>query len=324
MLSQIKWHMANQETHLLQYLNVTRYVMQWWNGRQMDLYIGKELDKRYQEYLEDPHGTRSKAVIDLVLQAYMTDSSKNKERSKRMDPGFRLFATQQIRTFIFAGHDSTSSTICYCIHLLSTNPEALSLVRAEHDSVFGTDLSTLPSLLSKQPTLLNSLAYTIAVIKETLRLFPAASSVRAGATGATLVDEDGCHYPTDNTLILILHAPMQRSPAYWKRPREFLPERWLVGPDHELYPMKGAWRPFEFGPRNCIGQNLVMIVLRTVLVMLVREFDFKPAYDEWDRLHPKEGLHTYCGDRAFQVEKGAAHPADDYPCRVSFRKAWLP
>lgn len=283
----------------------------------MDNYIGMELDKRYKEYQADLGNTRSKAVIDLVLQAYLTDMAK--KRTEQLDPEFRLFATSQIRLFIFAGHDSTSSTICYLFHLLSVNPEALARVRSEHDSVFGTDLSVLPSLLSEQPHLLNSLPYSLAAIKETLRLFPAAAGIRSGAPGEDLVDDEGNHYPTDGVMVWIIHCAMQRAPEYWVRPDEFIPERWLVEPDHELYPLKSAWRPFEQGPRNCIASGLVMLELRVVLAMVIREFDFRPAYAEWDRLHPKKGVSTYRGERAYQIEEGAAHPVDHYPCRVFFR-----
>ena len=283
----------------------------------MNQYISKELDKRYAEYRADIGDTRSKAVIDIVLQAYLTDDSKDK--TQQLDPEFRDFATRQIRVFLFAGHDSISSTICYIIHLLSQNPDAMARIRAEHDTVFGTDLLAVPSLLSEQPRLLNALPYTLAVMKESMRLFPAASSVRSGAHGVDLVDDDGNRYPTDKTMVWILHCAMQRAPEYWIRPEEFIPERWLVGPEHALYPMAGAWRPFEFGPRNCIGQGLVMMEIRVVLAMIVREFDFKPAYDEWDRLHAKKkrGVRTYRGERVYQIDEGAAHPADHYPCRVS-------
>lgn len=314
MINQISWHLANREADPIQYLNFVRPVMQWYNGRTMDNYVGKELDKRYQEYREDPANLRSKAVIDLVLQAYMADVPSPPEK---MDKNFRTFAIRQIRLFVFVGHDSTSSTICYLFHLLNTNPETLARVRAEHDSVFGTDLTALPPLLSKNPHLINQLPYSTAAIKETLRLFPAASTIRQGAPGEDLVDEAGNRYPTENTMMLIVHPTMQRSPSYWPRPDEFIPERWLVEPSHELYPLKAAWRPFEWGPRNCMGQALVMMELKTVLAMIVREFDFTPAYDEFDKAHPKKGPRTYRGDRAYQIEEGAAHPSDHYPCRVS-------
>ena len=70
-------------------------------------------------------------------------------------------------------------------------------------------------------------------------------------------------------------------------------------PDHELYPIRGAWRPFEFGPWNCIGQELALLEMKLVLVLAIRQFDFSMPYDEWDQLHPKKvsngkGLQCQC------------------------------
>ena len=321
MLSQASWQMPNREINPLEFLNIPRYVVQWWNGRRMDEHIGAELDKRFQEYQENSVSSSSTSVIDLVLQAYMAESEGHKSNTrsskKQLDPRFRTFATSQIRLFLFVGHDSMSSTICYAVHLLSQNLNTLERIRTEHNAVFGTDISALPSLLKAQPHLLSSLSYTTAVIKETLRLFPPGSGIRQGSPGTDLVGEDGTHYPTENTLIWILHTALHRAPEYWVEPDSFLPERWLVGPGHELYPRKGAWRAFEWGPRNCIGQGLAMTELRITLAMIAREFDFKPGYEEWDRLYPRKGVQTYRGERAYQIEEAAAHPADNYPCRVA-------
>ena len=63
-----------------------------------------------------------------------------------------------------------------------------------------------------------------------------------------------------------------------------------------------------------------MVELSVVLVTVAREFDFRDCYAEWDALNSgKKGRKTYRGERAYQVEEGAAHPADGYPCRVSMR-----
>ena len=43
-------------------------------------------------------------------------------------------------------------------------------------------------------------------------------------------------------------------------------------------PVKDAWRPFELGPRNFLGQGIAMLEVRA-----------EAAYDEWDLKHPKEG-----------------------------------
>ncbi len=318
-MSQIRWHQANAETNPLQYLNMARHAVHWWNGRKMDEYIGNELDKRYNEYKTDPEGKRTKSVIDLVLQAYLSESTS--ARPERLDPVFRAFAISQIRLFVFVGHDSTSSTICYIFHLLAANPDAIAKVRAEHMKVLGADLSAAPSMLKKQPQLTNNLPYTTAVIKESLRLFPPGGCSRAGSPSVDLIDDLGNRCPTrDTEAVFTIHTEMHRAPAYWKRPEDFIPERWLNDCTDELQPAKGAYRAFEIGPRNCVAQGFVMTELRVILACIVREFDFAPAYDEWDRLHPGNDIRTYRGERAYQIEEGAAHPVNHYPCRVFLRR----
>ncbi|MCJ1420219.1 hypothetical protein MMC32_006576 [Xylographa parallela] len=323
LLSQIRWHKSSEEVDPMKRWHPARPFVEWYNSRVMDRYIGAEVDKRWEVYKANYGNndfSHSKSIIDLALQAYMTNTPE--AIPQLLDKHFRLIATRHIRVFLFAGHDTTSSTICYAFYLLSANPSALEQIRTEHASIFGTDLSTLPSLVSEQPHLLNQLPYTNAVLKETMRLFPGASAIRDGAPGVDLVDDDGNRYPTEGMNIWIVHPVLQRNPLYWKRPNDFLPERWLVGPEDELYPVKGAWRPFEFGARNCIGQGLVMLELKVVLALVIREYDIKAAYEDWDLLHPDKtnGITTVDGERAYQIEKGGAHPADMFPCRVSFRK----
>lgn len=102
-----------------------------------------------------------------------------------MDLTFKTMIARQIRIFLFAGNDSTSSILCYCFYLLSSHPECMAHVRAEHDAVFGPDLSTVPAAIVQTPHLLNQIPYTHAVIKEVLRLFPPASSLREGRPTST-------------------------------------------------------------------------------------------------------------------------------------------
>ena len=285
----------------------------------MDQYIGNELDKRFSEYKLDLSDKRQKSVIDLVLQAYIAQSGEQKPTI--LDAEFRTFAIRQIRLFVFTGHDSTSSTICYALHLLSQNSEALSRIRSEHDQILGADVSRASAMLEAYPKLLNDLPYTTAVVKEVLRLFPPAASSRQGKSGTWINDDLGTACPTDDVMMIwTIHVELHRSAKYWKRPDEFLPERWLVESTHELFPLKDAWRAFEYGPRNCIAQGIVMTVLKTVLACMVREFDVSPAYDEWDRLHPWKGVKSYKGERAYQMEEAAAHPVEHYPCRIFLRK----
>ena len=104
---QIRWHVLESEKWLR--WNPARPFVQWYSSHQMDSYIGKELDKRYAEWTQNEASTRS--IIHLALQGYMAQQ-KSKTRPKHLDPEFKKWATVQIRLFLFAGHDSTSSTIC--------------------------------------------------------------------------------------------------------------------------------------------------------------------------------------------------------------------
>ena len=286
-------------------------------------YISRELEVRFKSNRGKNRMAkkdRSKTAIDLALDAYLAEHQQN-DSSDTMDTTFQKFAISQMRTFVFAGHDSTSSTICYAFHLLSTYPLARSSLTAEHNRVLGPQLNQAALLISENPHLLNPLYYTLAVVKETLRLYPPASSTRSGEPGYFIRGLDGRQFPTDGFLVWSNAYTIHRDPSYWPEPDKFLPERWLVEEGDRLYPPKGVYRPFEYGPRNCIGQELAMLELKIVLTMTAREFDIKSVYDEWDRLHPTNSPKMLNGDRAYQILSGAAHPSDGLPCRVSLTRS---
>lgn len=146
----------------------------------MDRWVSRELDVRFATV--QGRG-KTKRVIDLALDAFMRQKGSSAEQTKTLDPEFRRNAINNIKTFIFAGHDTSSSAICYCYYHLSRNSDSLAAIRKEHDDVFGHDTSSIAELIKKSPHLLNNLPYTSAVIKEVLRLQPPASSARQGEKG---------------------------------------------------------------------------------------------------------------------------------------------
>lgn len=315
----VKWHYQSElKSPLIRWSPLIRFIG-WWDSYVINKHLSKMLEERYVELRSDrTSNSTNKSVIDLLLSDYM---SKQKDQSgPTLDPEFRKWAIPQLRLMFFVGHDSTAATISYTFYLLSKNPWILEKVRQEHDEAFSTDVSEAPRLLREQPHLLNKLTYTTAVIKEVLRLFPPASGFRLGRPEVQL-HNNGKSYPTKGTRVWVLHSSLHKNPKYWKEPQSFIPERFLVGPDDPLYPVKGAWRPFEYGPRNCIGQALAMMELRVTLVMTVRLFDVEPAYEEWDRMNntAQHRVCTFLGERAYQTGNIGAHPADGMPCRISVR-----
>lgn len=266
-----------------------------------------------------PTATRSKAVVDLALETYLLSERNSSYGHKKMtmDPIFKQYAVSQMKLFLFAGYDTTAGAAVYAIHLLSLHPTCLARARQEHDAVFGpgSTASETGDRISQAPQLLNRLPYTSAVIKEALRLYPPASSTRASAPGFTIKENDETQL--DGFMLWGVHHAIHRASEHWVTPDNFIPDRWLVSPGHELYPAdKEAWRPFEKGPRNCIGQELALLEVKVILAMVLRDFDFADAYVEYNMKTGRKGPTEVAGDRAYQVIHGSTKPNNGYPCKV--------
>ncbi|OAX77192.1 hypothetical protein ACJ72_08512, partial [Emergomyces africanus] len=205
-----------------------------------------------------------------------------------------------VKTFLFAGHDTTAIIVQWSIYELFRTPRALAAVRKELDEVLG--LNADPKYIAKQlledSTKLQKLQYTSAVIKETLRLYPPAGTARMvpPGTGFKLDTKDG---PVDvhGLSLYISHYILHRDPeVYGETAEVWVPERWLgrsstssedyaassiakedsssaAGRESHRIPAT-AWRAFERGPRNCIGQELANLEIRTILAMVARRYEF--------------------------------------------------
>ena len=226
----------------------------------------------------------------------------------------------QIKLFLFSGHDTTSSTVCYIFYIFATNPTVLTQIRSEHASVIGLDTSETASVIASDLFLLNRLPYTLAVIKEVLRMFPAVSGTRAGEHNFSVIDDTGRHFPTNGFLVWDDPQAIHRDPTYWLRPDDFIPERWLVEPGDPLYPIKGAWRPFSHGPRNGIGQELAIMEMKVIIVTTARRFDIRLAYEDLDRARGNRGMTTVYGEKGYQIQR--TQPSDDLPCQVTRTISW--
>lgn len=92
-------------------------------------------------------------------------------------------------------------------------------------------------------------------------------------------------------------------------PDSFYPDRFLTA---DKIP-SGAWRPFEKGPRSCIGQGLALIEIKLALVLLCRKFDFALAYPKGSPSLP------LMGEQAYPVMDFVPVPAGGMPMTVTVR-----
>jgi cytochrome P450 len=279
---QISWTPSAVSTNPFVGFNPLRPFMQIYYGRKMNNYLEKVLDDRYANTGRQSSKSRRKPAIDLALDEYAVQQEQENvaRRTQGIDKEFKSVAIDQMRTFLFAGHDTSSSTLAYVYLLLSQHPNELAKARAELDSVFGSDPSRVGELIKQNHNLTNNLSIILSIIKETLRLFPPAMTIRKGQGTITY---EGVTYNIDGFMLLVTSHSMHRNPDYFPSPDEFIPERWIPGSDsyHEI--PKDAFRPFEKGPRDCIGQQLALLEMKIILAMTLRDFDFEEDYETWDR-----------------------------------------
>ncbi|MCJ1427413.1 hypothetical protein MMC29_005316 [Sticta canariensis] len=166
------------EINPLEYFNFIRPIVHLYNTCRMNRYLSRELNHRY-KHAQNEDKWKNNSVIDLALKSYLAEnptlSVKDKVTSRKE---FKDFAMAQIKLFIFAGRDTTSTGAILTLHLLSKNPASLTRLRAENYVVFG-DVASTASVLCSKPQLLSQVPFTLAVIKETLRLHPTAAALRA-------------------------------------------------------------------------------------------------------------------------------------------------
>jgi cytochrome P450 len=165
-------------------LNPLRYPLLWHYNRVMRNELRPLIEK---QLLDNERAEGPKTINSLAIRAYVKEAGGTLQPGY-IDPEFLDITVEQLKIFLFAGHDTTATTLCFAWHMLHHHPEALERIRAEHDAVFGPDPAAAAALITETPTLLNQLTYTSAVIKETLRLYPPVGSVREGAPDFFLVN----------------------------------------------------------------------------------------------------------------------------------------
>jgi len=255
---------------------------------QIDAILGQLVREKFeaiQSDKADPQASKKlRSVIALILK-----------QLDELTPDMVTIIVDQLKTFLFAGHDTVAVIMQWTFYELSRTPHALAAVRAEMDAILGSAASPAAvqeKLLSMGEEALSRMTYTSAVLKEILRLYAPASTVRKATEGAVLTLPDGTQLKADGMILFSNLTMIHKDPkVYGETAEVFVPERWLGNTDTSMAGTNDggnshgaaaqthipvmAWRPFERGPRNCIGQELANFELRVILAMAVRRFDFE-------------------------------------------------
>ncbi len=149
-------------------------------------------------------------------------------------------------TFIGAGHETTARSLAWTFYLIARQPNLQDALCAEIETA---NLEATPP-----QDWASRLPLTEAVLKESMRLYPAAGSISRSAIRAHRLGDHDMAVGTD---VLVLPWVLHRHNALWREPSRFRPARFLEGGEADgLH--RFAYLPFGAGPRVCIGARFAM------------------------------------------------------------------
>ncbi|XP_068444990.1 cytochrome P450 3A40-like isoform X2 [Clinocottus analis] len=206
--------------------------------------------------------SQQKSRVDFLQ--LMIDSQKNNDLSKEeANKGLNDHEIlSQAMIFLFAGYETTSSSLTFLAYNLARNPHVMEQLQKEIDSSF-------PNKGPVEYQALMQMEYLDSVINESLRLYPIAPRLERVAKAT--VEINGVVIPK-GMIVMIPTWPLHRDPNLWPEPEAFKPERFSKDNKETIDPY--TYMPFGAGPRNCIGMRFALVMMKLALVEILQSFSF--------------------------------------------------
>lgn len=252
--------------------------------RRLDGVIYAEIARRRRS------GERREDLLSLLLDARdEDDGSALSDREVR----------DQVMTLLFAGHDTSTSTLTFLFYELAKQPAALARVCAEQDRVLGGRAPTGADLAGGLPEL--DLA-----LDETLRLYPPAW---IGPRRAIRDTEFAGHAIPAGTPVNYCSWASHRLPEVFPDPEAFVPDRFAPAARAAL--PKGAYVPFGGGSRTCLGMRFGQTEIKLLATLALQRFrlELAPGYElsvrQMPTLSPRGGMPMFVRPRGVPGDLGA-------------------
>jgi cytochrome P450 len=251
----------------------------------------------------------SRAVLDDIVYGEIVDRRANPGSGKTdilslllgvEDEAGEGFSDKEVRdqvmTLMFAGHDTSTSTLTFMMYELARHPEVLSRLQEEQDRVLRDATPTIDQLEREMP-------YLNMVLDEVLRLYPPAW---IGPRRAVRDFEFGGHDVPKGAYVNYSSWASHRIPEVFPEPEAFIPERFT--PERKAALPRGAYVPFGAGQRICIGKRFGQTEVKLVATMLLQRLRLSAlpgrtiTVRQMPTLSPKDGLEMRVTGRDVSAE----------------------
>ncbi|KAI6195980.1 hypothetical protein M3Y94_01054500 [Aphelenchoides besseyi] len=170
----------------------------------------------------------------------------------------------EVETFAFAGHDTTTHAVSWTMWALATNPNIQERLYREITEHFGHSDAEIHT------TRIKDLSYLDMCIKEAMRLFAPIPLVQRYVKNDMQMDK---YVIPGNTSVSISPYLLGHNPNVFEDHEKYDPERFADGKD---YPFAAI--AFSAGPRNCIGQKFAMREAKIIIAHLIYNFELTSKY----------------------------------------------
>ncbi|XP_063230569.1 cytochrome P450 4C1-like [Bacillus rossius redtenbacheri] len=203
----------------------------------------------------DVGAKKRRAFLDMLLEAAEDNLTLTDQELR-----------EEVDTFMFEGHDTTTSGTSFTLSSLSLHPDIQERAYEEQQAIFGDS--------DREATYqdLQEMKYLEKVIKETLRLFPSVPMF------VRCINEDvklGEYTLPKGCNITISPMILHRNEKYFPDPERFDPERFSSENSQRRHPYQ--YIPFSAGPRNCVGQKFAMLEMKATVSKVLRSFRMLPG-----------------------------------------------
>lgn len=165
--------------------------------------------------------------------------------------------------FMAAGHETTGAALQWTLYYLASHPDVQDRVFAEAQEVLGNKQDIDYEDVKK-------LRFFEQVFNEAMRVrAPIPIMVRTVGEDTVV---NGFHFPRDSVVMLMV-ADVQRDPRHWGENAAFFDPSNFSDSNPQTRP-RAAFMPFGIGPRMCIGHRFTMLEAATLVVQLIRHYEF--------------------------------------------------
>jgi len=246
-------------------------------ARQLDTLIYAEISRRRAT------GERGRDILSLLLDAHDEDGNALSDLQVR----------DEVMTLMFAGHDTTTSTVSFMFYELARHPHIGERLVAEQDELLAGGRPTASQLIGGE---LEQLEMTL---EETLRKYPPAwvgprrSIEPFELHGLTVPGRAFVNYSS---------WASHHLPDVFEEPEQFRPERFA--PQARAALPRGAYVPFGGGSRTCIGMRFGQLEVRAIATLILSRCtlslpaDFQLSIRQMPTISPRAGLPMLVRPRA--------------------------